>query len=346
MMTEDSEANLPYYLVRNDSFGIARPEDELLHPEMNAAIEHETLSETQYFSFSIPEARIHSYMYLWHHPNLRVVTGGAWVWQGSKRHAVEAELNDYRLFMRDDVLKNDLHDYRLANGYGVRVIEPLKRMQVTYSDPERGNSFDLEYTALMPPVMTADNRHFEQPMRVCGELFLRGAPHRVDGFTIRDRSWGKPRQEDNRRLPPLTTLQGVFSEDFSFSSFLFDDVSQDKDFESFALPRSKLIPSGSWIYRDGKLGAIVKAKRSVRRNPDTFHTEKMLLKVTDSLDRTIEVTATTITTWPSYGFWPNQMVLCNCVELECAGLRTHGEIFDLYSNDYMQHRANLIAQRC
>jgi hypothetical protein len=340
-MAEDCDTNLPYYLVRNESFGVARPEDDLLHPEKNAAIEHETLSETQYFSFCIPEARIHSYMYLWHHPNLHVVTGGAWVWQGSKRHSVEAELNDFRLFMRDDVLKSDLHDYRLANGYGVRVIEPLKRLQVTYSDPERQNSFDLEYTGLIPPIMTADNNHFEQPMKVHGELFLRGTRHEVDCFTIRDRSWGKPRQEDNRRLPPLTTLQGVFSKDFSFSSLLFDDVSQDRGFESFALPRDKLIPSGSWIYRDGKLGAIVKAQRIVQRNRNSFHTERMVLEVTDNLARTIIVTATTITTWPSYGFWPNQMVLCNCVELECEGLRTHGEVFDICSSDYMQHRANL-----
>jgi len=344
-MTEDGDANLPYYLVRNESFGVAQPEDDLLHPEKNAAIAHETLSETQYFSFSIPAARIHSYLYLWHHPNLGVVTGGAWVWQGSKRHSVEAELNDYRLFMRDDVLKNDLRDYRLANGYGVRVIEPLKRLQVTYSDSERHNSFDLEYTALIPPIMTADHNHFEQPMMVRGELILRGTRYEVGGFTIRDRSWGKPRQEDNRRLPPLTTLQGVFSEDFAFSSFLFDDVSQDEGFESFTLSPEKLIPSGSWIYRHGKLGAIVRAKRTVRRNPDSFHTERMVLEVTDNLGRTIVVTATTITTWPSYGFWPNQMVLCNCVELECEGLRTHGEVFELYSNDYMQHRANLLAKR-
>jgi hypothetical protein len=344
-MTEDGDANLPYYLVRNESFGVTRPEDDLLHPEKNAAIAHETLSETQYFSFSIPEARIHSYLYLWHHPNLRVVSGGAWVWQGSKRHSVEAELNDYRLFMRDDVLKNDLHDYRLANGYGVRVIEPLKRFRVTYADVPRQNSFDLEYTALMPPIMTADNNHFEQPMKVRGELILRGNRHEVDGFTIRDRSWGKPRQEDNRRLPPLTTLQGVFSGDFAFSSLLFDDATQEEGFESFALPADKLIPSGSWIYRDGMLGAIVRAKRAVRRNPDTFHTERMALELTDDLERTIVVTATTITTWPSYGFWPNQMVLCSCVELECGGLRTHGEVFDIYSNDYMQHRAHLQTER-
>ena len=207
MIMQEPDSSLPYYLARSECFGRPVPADDLLHPEMNAAVEHETLSETQYFSFSIPEAKIHSNLYLWHHPNLGVVSGGAWVWQGSKRHPVEAELNDFRLFMRDDRLQNDLHDYRLANGYGVKVIEPLKRFHVTYRDDDRRNSFDLEFTGLIPPVMTADNTHFEQPMKVRGELVLRGTRHDVDCFTIRDRSWGKPRQKDLSPLPPLTTSQ-------------------------------------------------------------------------------------------------------------------------------------------
>lgn len=344
-MTDYTNAELPYYLAKNVGFGTATPQDDLLHPGKNAAIAHETLSETQYFSFTIPEKKIHSYLYLWHHPNLGTVSGGAFVWQGSKRHPVEAEINDYRLFMRDDPLKNDLHNYRLDNGYGVKVIEPLKRFEVTYSDPDRQNSFELEYTALTAPIMTADNNHFEQPMKVRGELILRGTRHEVDGFTVRDRSWAKPRQEDNRRLPPLTTLQGVFDEKFAFSSLLFDDVADEAGFEMFALPPDRLIPSGSWIHRDGQVGSIVKAKRSVQRHPDSFHTERMVLELTDHLDRTIVVTAVTLTTWPSYGFWPNQMVLCNSVELECEGRRAYGEVFDIYSHDYMQHRANYLAGR-
>jgi hypothetical protein len=344
-MTQEDAGNLPYYLVRNESFGTAGPGDDLLHPEKNALVAHETLSETQYFSFTVPEARIHSFLYLWHHPKLKTVTGGAWVWQGSKRHPIEAEINDYRLFMRDDVLAHDLGDYRLANGYGVKVIEPLKRFHVTYADPDRENSFDLEYTGLIPPVMTADNNHFEQPMKVQGELVLRGARHRVDGYTIRDRSWGKPRQEDNRWLPPLTTLQGVFGEDFAISCFLFDDVDGDRDFAAFALPPERRIPSGSWVYRDGKLASVVAASKKVRRNADSFHTEWIELAITDDLGRSFTVTARTLTTWPSYGFWPNQMVLCNSVEIECDGRRTHGETMDLYSSDYMQLRARLRAAR-
>ena len=87
----------------------------------------------------------------------------------------------------------------------------------------------------------------------------------------------------------------------------------------------------------------VELQRKLRRNPESFHTEWMELTLTDNLGRTIVVTSRTITTWPSYGFWPNQMVLCNSSEIECEGRRAYGEIFDIYSNDYMQHRARLLA---
>jgi len=62
--------------------------------------------------------------------------------------------------------------------------------------------------------------------------------------------------------------------------------------------------------------------------------------LTDSLGRALSIRSNTIVTWPSYGFWPNQMVQHSCVEIECEGLRTHGEIYDILSNDYMQHRAH------
>jgi hypothetical protein len=82
----------------------------------------------------IPEENIHGLGYFWHHPNLGVVTGGIWAFQGIKKHIFECELFDFRDYMSDRFLKNDLNKYQMDNGYGVEVIEPLDRLHMSYKD--------------------------------------------------------------------------------------------------------------------------------------------------------------------------------------------------------------------
>ena len=110
------------------------------------------------------------------------------------------------------------------------------------------------------------------------------------------------------------------------------------------------LPDKPGVYRmmgeEGEVLYVGKArslkKRVIQYAQGRFHTQRIALEVTDNLGRTITVRADTITTWPSFGFWPNQMVLHNCARIECEGLVTHGEIYDILSNDYMQHRAHVL----
>jgi hypothetical protein len=44
----------PFYLVKNEGFGPARPEDDYLHPVVNAGVNDDSLTETQYFGLEIP----------------------------------------------------------------------------------------------------------------------------------------------------------------------------------------------------------------------------------------------------------------------------------------------------
>lgn len=52
----------------------------------------------------------------------------------------------------------------------------------------------------------SQDKHFEQAMRVEGELLPRGKRYDVDCFNVRDRSWGKPRPEENMTLPPTSWM--------------------------------------------------------------------------------------------------------------------------------------------
>ena len=91
--------------------------DESLHPEWKARNPHYALTETQYFGFHVPQACIHAFTYLWHHPNLGVMSGRAMAMQGIKENASACELFDYRAYMSDKILPADLSSFTMDNGF-------------------------------------------------------------------------------------------------------------------------------------------------------------------------------------------------------------------------------------
>jgi hypothetical protein len=142
----------PFFLANNPSLATATAADDLLHPQENAKVTGDSLTETQYLGFNVPEQRIHGLGYVWHHPNLRIVTGGLMVWRGIKRFAIAAELFDMRAYLNDGALKNDLHEVRLENSYTVKLVEPLQRLDMRYHDEARQNAVDLRFDAITPAV--------------------------------------------------------------------------------------------------------------------------------------------------------------------------------------------------
>jgi hypothetical protein len=337
----DAKVDKPFFLSKNEGLGQAKPEDDLLHPEQNKLVDHETLTETQYFGFSVPEHNIHAIGYMWHHANLHVVSGGILAFQGFKVHQIAAELNDVRLFMRDDVFKNDLHDYRLANGYGIKVVEPLKRHHMTYSDAARKNSVDIHYEALQPPVMYGNGKHFEQPLHAKGELVLRGKRYDVDCFNVRDRSWAKPRQEDAMPLPPGSWMTGVFNKDFSFNCNIIEQSDQNTELKGrFDVPPENSV-TGGWIQRDGKLGHVVSGtKRTTGRDPNTYLPRTIEFEINDNLGRSIQVRGTLLAACP-WAVWPNIYFPVCLARWECDGMVAYGDFQEGLWNDY----ANFMGER-
>lgn len=326
----------PFYIAQNQAFSGISAQDELLHSEAFRDVTADSATETQYLGFSVPEARIHALCYLWHHPNLRVVTGGLYVWQGIKRYMPQAELCDVRAYMSDRALAKDLHDYRLDNGYGVRVVEPLKKLHMTYEDTARKNSVNLEYEALAAPVMFGDGKHFEQPMRVRGEITLRGARHVVDCFNVRDRSWGKARPEDNMPLSPVSWMTGVFGEDFAFNCNVLDQVEENPELKGrFELPREKTV-NGGWVRRDGVLSRIVSARKKVEREAGTRLPRAVDLEFIDELGRATSIRGVLQAACP-WQVWPNLIFMVCQMRWECEGRVSFGDCQEAYWNDYLNH---------
>ena len=324
----------PFYLTQNTGLGVATPADDLLHPEQNRGITADSLTETQYFGFSIPEERIHGMGYLWHRPNLGIVTGGIWAWQGVKTMTVASELFDIRGFMNDSALANDLHEYQLENSYGVRVIEPLKRHHMRYEDAARGNRVDLEYSAVTPAVMFGDGRHFEQSMRVRGELTMRGKTHRVDGYTIRDRSWGKPRPELPMGMPPLSWMTCTFNDDFAINVNITDHVGSNAQASgAFAVPVERAL-NGGWVYRNGRVTRIVSGHKQIERDPQTLVPRKIIVDVVDEAGQALRMSGSLLASCP-WSTWPNVAMMISLMRWECEGLVGHGDCQEAMWSDYV-----------
>ncbi|HEX5806331.1 MAG TPA: hypothetical protein VFY31_08365 [Macromonas sp.] len=330
------EPSLPFFLTQNTGFAQIKPEDELLHPDSFKDLKDDAAIETQYFGFSVPEARIHGCCYLRHHPNLNIVMGGLFVYQGVKATTVHAELCDFWNFMSDrSIKKNDLHEYRFDNGYGVKILEPLKRMHITYDDAKRQNSVNLIAEAVQPAVMFGDGNHFEQTMRMTGELVLRGQRYEVDCFDMRDRSWGKGRPETSMTLPPVAWMCGTFNKDFAFNCSMLDQASGNPLLKGeLALDDDKAL-KGGWVYRDGKLGRIVRARKRVNRDRLSLASVGIELQFTDEHGREFDMRGTLVAACPRQS-WSNVWLVFNYMRWECDGLVGYGDSQDGFWGDYLQ----------
>ena len=339
MSTNLADEKLPFFMKKNPGFGTPDPErDDLLHPDSFAELDDDSATETQYFGFSIPEAGIHALTYLWWHPKVNVCSGGLFVFQGVKHHTAEAELCDWRVYMSDAALSNDLHEFRLDNGYGVKVLEPLKRFHLTYADEANENAVDLMIEALLPPVMTADGLHFEQTVRLKGDLLLRGKRHAVDSYSVRDRSWGKGRPETVMEAPPISWMVGTFSDDFSFNCTMFDHASgQPERNGEFVVPDDQALNQG-WVYRDGTLGRIVSAYKRVLRQPGSTVCSGVDLRFTDEHGRTFEMTGSLLASCP-ISSWINMVAVINLMRWDCDGISGYGDNQEIFWNPFLNSRA-------
>ncbi|MEZ0366029.1 hypothetical protein ACAG26_20345 [Mycobacterium sp. pUA109] len=246
-----------------DSFGETRASDEGMHREARVDNTDPALVETVFTGFSVPEADIHCLNYIWLHPNMRTMSGGAWCWQGFKRSQLEAELFDMRDFVPDTAITydgGDLTDVTLPNGFRYQVLEPLRSIRISYDDPTRGNSFDVTQTAVMPPAMLPSNRHFDQVMRSTGTLTLRGQQYPVDSLAVRDRSWGEARTEDPTVVSGIHWLMAMFSDDYAIHVTGLEDPATARWRDRFLeRPAMSQAMNRGWVWQDGVLRTITSA---------------------------------------------------------------------------------------
>jgi len=185
------------------------PEDDLMHPlgpEKN-------FNESAYYNFFDAKRSLGGWFRIGNRAN-----------EGNAERTVCLYLPDGRVlfsFGRPSIHNNDAFD---AAGLKFEVLEPTDRHRTTFqgnllelreprqladpraafeNNPKKRVSFDLEHVAVGPlyghkaeekPGEDASQgfarAHFEQHMKVTGSLTIEGEVQRIEGFGLRDHSWG------------------------------------------------------------------------------------------------------------------------------------------------------------
>lgn len=325
-MTDVTDGTTFYLNAHERSFGQAGPADDRLHREANGLVPTDPdLVETQYLGFNVPDARINSFNYVWAHPNVGTASGGAWAWQGENAGQLHSELFDMRNYYPLSAI-GEFDHYTLPNGYGVEVVKPLEEIHLTYSDDSRGNAFDVTLTAFMPPAVIANGKHFEQGMRTRGSVTLRGETHRVDGFTIRDRSWGETRPETPRTAPVVHWMTPVFNEYFAIHAFGVEDPTRQPIWDGlfeFSAERATALSRG-WVWKDGELTYLKSVTLTAdwdltRRYPRSYRVEMV-----DMNDRPWSMTAQVIA-GSNWYLWNNIYTPILLMRFECDGHVGYGD---------------------
>jgi hypothetical protein len=310
-MTDKRAANTDDAWTRGGGpgFGAYDDRDEELHPEHREP--HDSLTETWAYMFWMPRQRIGCIVYLWVHPNLKLLTGGLAVYQGHKPHHLASEIFDIRLFnAADPCIEARGRDIRLPNSLRVQIREPFKSILIAYEDAARKNSVQLEFTAASPPIMRESRKHFDQIMNVKGALSLAGKRYKVDCWGSRDRSWGEPRPENPYPIPPYTWMTGRFPSGFMWNANGHDDPRRRPEWaKAFKVAERDVFKDG-WVYRDGHAGRITQFSKLTKRDARTLRPLSHDIEFTDDQGRTYRIRGEVIASTPWGGWFNMNCYIC------------------------------------
>jgi len=310
-------------------FGSSQASDEFFHGTGDAG---DSLTETWFWNFHVAEAAINCYAYCWVHPNLSVVTAGLILYKGLKRQSLESEVVDIRDYMSSSLV-GDGRDIRLPNGLRVQVLAPLQHIRMSYDDPQRDTSFEIELRATGEPVMRANNKHFEQLMHATGTLKLRGEQYKVDCRAVRDRSWGEQRPEVHVSSPPYTWVTGAFGDDFAFNIGAHDDPAREPEWLGHFPPPERSFKDG-WVLVGGEQRRVVRASKITRRELPACRPLSHDYEFEDSAGEVYRIRGRVIaqTNWAG---WSNMNGHIGLVEWDWNGRKGWGETQEVQWNDYV-----------
>lgn len=309
---------------RSADFGRLTDADEYLHGTGPAG---DSLSETWYWGFGVPEASVNCFVYCWVHPNLGVATSGLTVYRGLNDHHLTADVFDVHAFLDAERVVGDGSRIEVPNGLTVTVVEPMRHVRIDVVEPERDLEIHVDLRAVAEPVVRPNGLHFEQVMHATGSLRSRGDDFTVDSHSVRDRSWGELRPEAHNPHGPYSWITGVT--DGGAGAFNLGVL----DLASLS-PDQRL--RDGWLWRDGRVTRITSASVDVTRDPATGRPAGYRVDATDAEGRTLGATGHVTAGLPWSG-WPNMVVHLGLVQWRLDdGTTAWGESQECQWNDHVR----------
>ncbi len=238
-------------------------------------------TETAWFSFSHPERRLGGWFYTMARPNIGTVAGGAWIWDDSAHLPWEAlySANYTALELPCD---QDLNDITLPTGVSIRVIEPCMSYALGYNDDSRLQA-SLRFDGVMPPEPLTStgstfgrSHHFDQIGRVSGEIILHGETIPIDCLAVRDRTWGRRREDRPRQAAYVT---GVASPGHGFLAV--SNVEEERNPVAYG-----------FLHRDGRTLPLTQGERRLERDNENGWITRVEIHANDAEGRELHAIGT------------------------------------------------------
>jgi hypothetical protein len=284
------------------------PEDDDFHDEEMTDRWWET--ETNWFSWNVPERNLGGWTYCQARPNAGLCNGGAWVWDDSGAYPwnllYRAEYSGLQLPPRP---VRDMRDFEWPNGVHVRLLEPLSRYAVNYADPGGELELALTFEATMEPnphptgvVPFIKGAHFDQAGHVTGTMLLRGEEIPIDCYSVRDRSWG-PRPQGRPRASGGNRPGPSQAGNFGGVGYSFCAAGPGEAWLIYAVPGPEVEPvTCGFLLRAGTYGHLLAGERRVTFDADTGWPLALAIEAVDEFGRRLTVAGEVVSRhWRGHG---------------------------------------------
>lgn len=298
-------------------------------------------SETNYFSFNIPEEKLNGTIYLLTRPTLGVCSSHIVAWRGITKGSQDVIYSDIRNHL--PIPKGqELNDYHLANDMHVKVLDSnggnrdYQMDYVGYDDSElhltfRGlmEPYDIHDPSMDPMAAIGEdtwsdaykNGHFDMTAHITGECKFHGKTYKVDCVSTLDHSWGARRECNIRNMnwfhPSWGTKRTIHC------IFGLDPFGLGEAYGDFM---------HGYVLEDGRVYGLKGGRGTAKR--DGLMPTEMDITVTDVRDKTFHFTGKRIAS-NEWNAWPGICCYHALMEWNLDGEIGYGEVQDLISEAYI-----------